>query len=232
MKKYKIIDTHDRAKLAEGRNFGFGGAFAKVDNEKGKIELVMPLTACGDFYAEVVHTEYTGKLWDIYGFKYQKQGIFDGKDEAYIVGAILEQNRAGKYATFDADLKKLEENYANIELLTHWFEDRLGVKKKTKLTRLEDNRFLFTFDLFWTQGTYKISLYKLLTRMALYYDGKQDPIDFLDSVKTNDAYIWKVVKPKALDMIGGHIPEQVMTDKDPCPHNLGIKTYVWPAKKA
>jgi len=226
---YTVIDNHKRASLNEGRNFGMGGAFAKIHKDKKEIELVMPITACGDFYAEVVHTEYTSKEWNVYGFNYKKSEPFDlKKNRAFIVTAILHYNGSSKYNDFDKEVQLMETNYQHIEKLLNWFEDKFGIKNKTKITKLADNRFLFSFDLFWTQGTYKISLYKLLSRMALAYDGIQDPIEYLDKVANADAYIWKPVKPKVLDMISGYIPEQKMTDKDNCPHNLGIQTFKWP----
>ena len=98
------------------------------------------------------------------------------------------------------------------------------------MTKIKDNRFLFTFDLWWTAGTYRISLYKFLSRVCLFYDGKQDPIEFMDCLKNSDAYLWKDIKPKLKTMLEGYIPIQVMTDKDPLPHNNGFITWKFPPK--
>jgi hypothetical protein len=226
---YKLIDKHDRTKLSEGRSYGFGGAFAKIDSKTKSIELVMPITCCGDFLNEVVHTEYTNKQWSIYGFSYQRSEPFNlKKGLAYMVCAILKVNRGDKYATYDKDLEQLEAHYKNIAVFMHFFENLFCIKNKTKIKRLGKNSYLFTFDVWWTKGTYKISLYKLLSRMALYYDGKQDPMEYLDACKDNDTYIWKNVRPKVLDMLSGFIPEQIMLETDSCPHSLGVQNFKWP----
>ena len=226
MDKFKLIENGDRKKLGEGRSYGFGGAFAKVN--KNKIETVHALTACADFYAEIIHSEATGKEWSVYGFKTKPQNLFKNTDAAYLVCGILPQNHGDKHADFDKELKALEANYKHIESLINWFENKLGIKNKTIITKISDNRFLFKFDLFWTKGTYLISLYKFLQRAPIYFDGKQTPIEHFDEMKTQEAYAWKAIKPKLLDMISGFIPKQKMTDKDGCPHNLGIQTFQWP----
>lgn len=226
---YKLIDKHDRAKLSEGRNFGFSGGFARIHKDKKEVELIMPITACGDFYAEVVHSEYTGKAWSVYGFNYAKQNIFDlKKNVAYIVSAIMPYNRGDKHKDFDKEAAALNSNYQNIQKFLNWFEEKFKVKKKTRITKLADNRYLFTFDLFWTRGTYRISLFKFLSRASLFYDGKQNPVEFLDKSQNTDTYIWNMIKGKVHDMLDGFIPEQPMTDKDYCPHSIGIAGFVWP----
>lgn len=232
-KSITLIDNQDRKKLGEGRNQGFGGGFAKFDPKKNALEMIMPLTACADFYAEVIHSEATGKDWSVYGFKTKQLNLFKNTDSAYLVCGILPVNHGDKHANFDKEAKALEENYKNIESLINWFEDKLGVKQKTVVTKIGENRFLFKFDLFWTKGTYLISLYKFLQRAAIYYNGKENPIEHFDNLKNgalkdSEAYAWKAIKPKILDMLNGFIPEQKMTAQDTCPHNLGIQTFKWP----
>jgi hypothetical protein len=227
--KYKFINEQDRSKLSEGRNFGFGGGFAKVDYKKKTITTVSPITACADFYAEVIHTESTGKEWSVYGLKYKKNDIFKDNGFAYLVCSILLPNHGDKpHAEFAQEVKALEDNYKHIQDFINWFEDKLGIKNKTKVIKLAENLFLFKFDLFWTQGTYRISLYKFLQRAPIYFDGKQTPLEHLDAMKTGEAYTWKAIKPKLLDMLSGFIPEQVMTKDDTRPHNLGVQSFVWP----
>lgn len=225
---YKFVNEQDRSKLGEGRNFGFGGGFAKVDDKKHTITMAMPITACADFYAECIVAEYTGREWEKYGFAYKKQNIFENTDYAYLVCGILPYNKGGQYSNFDKDEKALETNYKHIQKFINWFEDKLNIKNKTEITKLSDNRFLFKFDLFWTQGTYRISLYKFLQRAPLYFEEKQEPLEHLDDLKTNERYAWTSIKPKLLDMLSGFIPEQVMKFDDPCPHALGIVLFPWP----
>lgn len=227
-KLMKLIDKHDRNTLSEGRNQGFGGGFALVNQDKAEITMAMQITACGDYYAEVIHTEATGKEWNIYGFSYKKQNIFDN-GLAYLVCGILPINKnGGKYEAYDKELKALEANWQNIQKFLNWFEEKFKVKNLTKIERIEDNRFLFTLDTFWTKGTYLISLYKFLSRSCIFYDGKQDPLAHLNSLQNEDTYIWNGIKAKVLDMLDGFIPEQKMIKTDGCPHNLGIHTFKWP----
>ncbi len=229
MKQLKLIDKHDRSKLCEGRSCGFGGGFAVVNTDKSEVEMKMPATACGDFLAEVVHSEKTGKSWSIYGFQTKKENIYDLKNGVtHIVNSILPLNNAGKHAEYDKEFAALEKNWKNIEKFLNWFENKFDIKIKTKISRIEENKYLFTFSLWWTNGTYKISLYKFLSRAAIYYDGKQDPVEYLDKLTSNDRYHWNAMRTKVLDMLGGFIPEQVMTINDSCPHNLGIITFHWP----
>ena len=225
----KLIDDQDRKKLGEGRNCGFGGGFAKFNPEKNTVEMVMPITACADFYAEVVHTEATGKEWAVYGFKYKKADIFKDATHAYLVCGILPYNGSfEKHPNYDKEYKALEANWKHIQTFINWFEDKLGVKNKTEITRLGDNRYLFKFDLFWTQGTYRISLYKFLSRAPIYFDSTQEPMAHLDAMKDGEVYAWNAIKPKVLDMLSGFIPVQEMKATDGCPHHIGIQNFVWP----
>lgn len=224
----KLIDKQNRKALCEGRSQGFGGGFATLNEETGVVETVMPLTACADFYAEIIHTEATGKEWSVFGLNYKKQDIFKKADFGYLVCGILENNHGGKYAGYDKEVEALETNYKHIQTLINWFEDKLGVKFKTEITRIEKNRFLFKFDLFWTKGTYLISVYKFLSRAPIFYDGKEDIIKFFDAMKDGECYAWKAIKPKIMDMLAGNVPEQKMTAQDSRPHNLGIQTFKWP----
>ncbi len=226
--KLTFIDGGGRSGLNEGRNSGFGGAFCRRDGDT--IKTVMPLTACADFYAEVIHAEITGKSWSVHNFSYSKQDIYDTKaGVAYMVCGILPVNHGGKYADYDRDLAALEANYTSLEKFINYFEEKFKLKKFTKITKLEDNRFLFTLPLFWCGGTYKISLYKSLSRIGIFYTGGC-PMEYFEKFdKTNeDKYTYKTIQKKLEQMLSGHIPEQKMTVNDSCPHNLGIVSFQFP----
>ena len=224
---YKLIDNQDRAKLSEGRNYGFGGGFAKLEGDT--LVMQIPLTACKDFYSEVIATEFHGKAYNIYGLNYQKTDCFDKeKNIAYLVCAILPFNRGEKYPNFDKDLAALDANYKSIESFLNYFEKKFKVKGKTKITKIADNRYLFQVPLFWCKGTYLISLYGFLSRACLYFDNKKDPLLYLSEMSNGDTYMWNSMKDKVLDMLDGFIPEQVMAASDPCPHSNGIVSFKWP----
>ncbi len=230
--KYILIDNQKRGKLCEGRNYGFSSGFAK--REANKLTMVMPITACGDFLAEPIHSEHTGKSWSIYGLNYSKQNIFDDKNGfAYIVAGILPINNAGKYANQDRDTKALADNYKHLEKFINWFEKQFKLDKFTQIIKLkEENRYLFIVPLFWCAGTYLISLHKFLSRMGIHYTGG-DCMAYLDNFnqESGDANMYKQIKPKLQKMLAGEIPKQIMTNKDYCPHNLGICTFVFPKDK-
>jgi hypothetical protein len=226
--KLTLIDNQNRNVLAEGRREGFGGGFARLKDKT--VEMVMPLSACGDYYAEVVHAEHTGKEWNnVHGFNYKKQDIFDLKNNrAYIVAGILPIRGGGKHAEFNQEFKALEKNAQHIQSFINWFESKFKIGQPTIITKLQDNRFLFSFDLWWTQGTYRISLYKNLCRIAIYFDDTKNPLEYLEKLESKEKYDWNGMKAKVMDMLSGFIPEQKMTKDDNCPHNLGIQNFKWP----
>lgn len=224
---FKLIDTEDRGKLSEGRNYGFGSGFAKLEGDT--FTTVCPITACKDFLNEVVATEAHGKAYNIYGLNYQKTNCFDAeKGVAYIVAAILPYNRGANYPAFDKDLVALNANYKNMEYFLNWFEKKFKVKRKTKITKIAENRYLFQLPLFWTKGTYLISLYAYLSRASIYFDKTKEPLKYLDEMNNTGTYMWNSMKAKVLDMIDGFIPQQEMKETDPCPHSNGIVSFKWP----
>ena len=154
--KYVLIDNQNRGKLSEGRNYGFGSGFAK--REANKITTAMPITCCGDFLAEVIHAEHTGKSWSIYGFSYSKQNIFDDKNGvAYLVCGILPINNGGKYANQDRDTKALADNYKHLEKFINWFEKQFKLDKFTQIIKLkEENRYLFIIPAFWVSALIQV----------------------------------------------------------------------------
>lgn len=231
MKNFLFINNDGRHSLSEGRNSGFGHGFVKLDEIKKEIKVVTPISACGDYLNDVVWSENTGKDISIYGLSYTKQDIFNNKKKlAYLASSILFINRTqNKYTCYDSDYAMLNSNYKNIEKFINIFEKKFNVKKKTKIFKIKENLYIFQFDLFWTQATYLISLYKFLSRVALYYDGNEDIINFIDKIKNSDTYIWKNIKSKVMDMLNGNIPKQDMSLVQ-YPHNLGIVSFEWPKK--
>lgn len=227
-----FVDKTNRNKLSEGRNYGFSSGFAKVTKKKNDtiVTMVMPITACGDFLNEVVHTEATGRIWDVYGFNYKPKNLFKRTKFAHLACSVVKYPNGQSYNGFEKDFAALEKNWQNIQIFLNKMEEKLGIKNKTTITRIAENLYLFSFDLFWVQGTYRISLYKLLSRMILNYDGTKDPIDYLNSMTTNERYSWNSIKNKVMDMVGGFIPDQNMKATDSCPHSVGIVGYQWPKK--
>ena len=229
---YKLIDKSDRATLREGRNKGFGGGFCKRDGDT--FSTIMPISACGDFYAEVIHSEHTGKTWSVYGLNSSKQNIFDEKNGyAYLACKVLGINRGGKYNNFDRDVKALNDNVNHLLAFLNFFEKQFKSEKLTEIHPIGDNTYIFFVPLFWCQGTYLISLYKYLSRVGIFNDGTKEPLDFLNSFDAvdEDKMYWSTIKPKVELMLAGTIPIQKMTTQDSCPHNLGVVSFKFPSNE-
>jgi hypothetical protein len=227
--KFKLIDHGGRNHLAEGRSCGFGTNFLKKIDDK-TYETAYPLTACKDFLAEVVSSEHTGQEWSIYGIHSTKKNIFDFKRHlAYLGFGILPNNSGGKHSTYEKEYKALQTNWKNIEKFLNWFEKKFKIKGRTKLYEFDtENRYLAVLPIWWTTGTYKIGLYGLLMRMAIFYNGKDDPMEFLNNFKedSTDVYQYNSVRPKLEKMLAGFIPEQDL-NKTGCPHNIGPVSYAF-----
>ncbi len=207
--KFEFVEMNGRERLSEGRSYGFGGAFCKRGGNT--ITGIMPLTACGDFYAEVIHSEITGANWSVYNFDYSKKDIYDAKNGvAYMVCGILTKNRSfEKYGKYDRDFVALEKNYQNLEKFINYFEEKFKLKKFTKIIKLAENRFLFILPLFWCGGTYKISLYKFLSRVGIFYEDGC-PMEYLNNFNQSDEdrMMYNTIKDKVARMLNGDIPEQ------------------------
>ncbi len=224
--KFKFIDNQNRGELGEGRDYGMGFAFLK--RTKDVLRTVQPISPCKDYLNDVLYSERTGKPFKAHGLNTTKKDIFD-HDEAYMVMSICKQGAYGgyEYMGYKDDLKLLDSNYPNMEKMINYFEEQFKVEGRTKLTKLKDNRILISFPLFWTFGTYLISLYTLLMRVAPYYKGG-DVMKFLKTHKGEDTYVIKAAMPKIDQMINGHIPKQNLVKLHNV-HNCGIKEYHFPA---
>lgn len=230
MSKYKLINTLDRSKLAEGRNFGF--ACTTLLKKKNTLTVTTcPLTACRDFLNDIIWTQSTKKPYSIYGLKSEYvEGLFE-KNRAYLLISIEKQGRDLKeYLNYKRDYETLKKNYKNLEKAINWFEKQFKIKSKTKIEEIEENRYLCIVPIFWTQGTYRISLYTLLLRTLMFWE-QGDIIEFLKNFKhdASDTYIINGALPKIKIMLEGCIPEQDMSSII-SPHNMGILSYVFPVK--
>jgi hypothetical protein len=185
--KKQIVETQNREKLAEGRNSGMGFAF--LQKKKEIYETVNALSPCKDFLNEVVFTENTGIGSQAHGLKYhQKLNIF-GRF-GYLAIKLVDQGKYGPGCYYygpslEIDSKILEDNYKNIEKLLHYFEENLEVKGRSNITKVNDDYYLVRVPREWTRSTPNISLYTLLIRVAMVYDGERDPIGFLEDYNYN-----------------------------------------------
>lgn len=217
---FVLVDKQDRNKLGEGRTNGMGFALAKRNGNE--IELVQPVSPCKDYLNDVIYSEATGKPFLAYGLATEKRGIFEGGN-AYLVMSILNTKHSSTpYPFMERDIAALENNFQNQQLLINWFEEKFGVAERTKIIKLQNNKFLAICPLFWTDATYKISLLSLLLRNAIFYKGG-DPMEFLRNTKEDaqDVYSIKGALDKIALMLGGFIPKQDLSTLKSV-HNTGI----------
>jgi hypothetical protein len=223
----KIIDNQNRKVLGEGRNFGMGFAFLKKTGV-GQYETVQPISPCKDYLNDVVYSEATGKPCTAYGLKYTKHDIFTSKVEGYICFSILDYWDGKAYPKRQEEIDLVKQNYKHIEALFNHFEKEIfHLKSRTRIYQIEDNLYLCKIPLFWCKATYRISLWSLLCRCAMWYDGSQSPMDYLKTVKGPDQYLLSSVLPKIDRMREGNIPEQDLAHMygGTQVHNCGVVEY-------
>lgn len=227
-RKLVLIDKKPRSVLSEGRSWGVGFAFAK---RKGReLHLVQPISPCKDYLNEVIYTEATGKPSSACGLSVTKTGCFeDGFGK--LVAAECKSMGGYDYKGYNQELEYLNEDRGNVERFLRWWEDKIKIQP-TNICKLENNRFLFLHDLFWTKGTYLISLYCCLIRTAI--EGQwgvkstTDPYEYAMKESTaQDAQYIRQNKDKVDRILKGEVPQQDFS-KVGCPHGLGICGWQWP----
>lgn len=228
LKAITIKDAQDRRKLSEGRTNNMAFAFLKK-LKADKYETVHAPSPCKDYLNDVVYAEHLNVSVQACGLSYSSHEIFD-KKTSYMTIKMLPSNGGGGYyrtgATLESDTKLLEKNFKNIEKLLNWIEVRLDIPL-TKITKANDDFYLVTFSYYWSSQTYLISLYSLLLRMAQFYDGTQEPNEYLNGYKDPlDISLWMNAKPKLMLLMGGY---KTIQEFDPKTggniHNMGISTY-------
>jgi hypothetical protein len=215
-----IIDNQKRSILSEGRNYGLGFAFLNRLDEN-TFETVQPISPCKDYLNDVVYSEATGKPFAAWGLKTKKQGIFDG-EHAYMVISICKLGRSlSSYLGYDEEMELMANNGENMAEFMHKIEAKLGIGK-TKFHQLADNLKLLEMDKQWVAGTYLISLYSLMLRVALSYKGG-GVMTHIKEIDSPDRMMLNGIKEKLLILFErkGNLPKQNMTNLEDV-HNHGI----------
>ena len=233
----KLIDKQDRSVLGEGRNHQMGFAFCKLVDQ-GTAETVHPISPCKDYCSDVVWTEHVGKHVDCCGLKYDKNGIFDGK-VSYLALKICDyftyatRQQGNRYPQLKADQERVQKNRPYMEVLFNDIERRMGIDPLTKIHPTNTDAYVAQMAYFWSRYPYLTSLYCLLMRAAQFYDGKEDPQDYLKSLRTPgkglsmDSYHWNTAGPRLtyLMQVGAaNVPVQHMdaTQNGTTFHSQGI----------
>jgi hypothetical protein len=237
----QLIESKERKVLGEGRNWGVGFGFVKKV-ASCTYETIMPISACKDYLNDVIYNERTGKPISACGLSLKdKSGIFDNKLKAFMVISILPQQGRESYnvygRTYEEDRGVLSSNYENVEKFINTIEQAIGFRIKTKVSRISDNKYLVMFSKKWCSTSYLISLYSLLLRNGIYYDGKEDIVDYLSSNRSTkldsdksgiDIFLnaYPALQEDQKNLCG--LTEQDMSQYDKYPsmiHNDGFYSY-------
>jgi len=205
----KIINNQNRSVLHEGRNYGLGFAFLrKIDDET--FETIQPISPCKDYLNDVVYSEATGKPFSAWGLNTSKQDIFDD-GRAYMAISVCKMGKSlSAYLGYDDELELMAKNGDNMAEFIHKIESKLGISK-TKFTRVSDNLKLLDMDTQWVAATYLISLYALMLRVALHYNGG-GVMTHMKEIESPDRMMLNGIKEKLLILFErkGNLPKQKM----------------------
>lgn len=221
----KFEDKCSRAALHEGRSYGFALAFCKVKD--GLVSTVGPISPCLDYLNDQVYAENTGKPFSAYGYHAVKTGCID--ERAHIVMAILPYKYGATYLSMEHEIKYAKEHHQKIAQFIGFFDAKIGLKHRTSVQIVEENRYLFSFDPFWCKWTYLISAWAKLARIALESRKESLPASFEealerlhpDKLKTTDAGYASQIHAKIQKITNGIIPDDNW-QKECCWHNHGL----------
>lgn len=236
MNKVTINEVCDRNKLCEGRSQGMAFAFLLPKGED-TYDTMFAMSPCKDFLNEPLFTENTGCESQAYGLKCEKPiGIFS--DEYAYIGIQWLKDKTGSYNItkdgYEKAVEQLKNNYQNIQKFLNIIEDKLEFSLKTNIEASNDDRFLMKVPKEWTGSTIMISLYTLLTRAAIIYDGEKDIIEYLKEYKyiVDDKYLIKSMIPRLQVILETKklVPQPPFDEEKAksgmfSPHNLGILSW-------
>lgn len=181
-----IVEKKKRSVLQEGRDNGMGFAFVKkvADNI---YHTVQPMSPCKDYLHEIIVTEHCGVPTKAYGLRYAKRNNLFTEDVAFLgIKLLKKHNTWYNYSkSFEEDNEKLKTNLPHIVSALNWIEQEIGLEKLTEIHEANDDQYLVVVPIEWCKSTSAISLYSLLLRVLMVYDGTKDVMSFLKSYSYN-----------------------------------------------
>ena len=195
----KVEIKHTRTGLHEGRIKGLGyGFLRRIDTEH--FETASPISTCKDYLNDVVYVEVNNipNIGTIYGFNYQKCGLFDNSDMAYLGGKIY------NYAEYKTIWDK---NLENIQRLVNYIEQSiLNLSQTTSIYPSEDDVTIIELPKFWIQNPWSISFISFLIRAGFNYDGIEDIHSYLQTTRRKNVLesgdtMYLVQCYKAIDLL-------------------------------
>ena len=223
---FTFSDKQPRSVLSEGRNYGVGYALCKRTGSH--LETVGPISPCKDYLNDEVYSNHTGKPYGAWGYSAKDRKLWEA-GRAYVAFAICAQGARipSKYPKMDRDLKAILDNWKNVESFLNDFETHCGCPTPTRIIKINDNMYVADADLFWVKWTYLISLYTLMIRNAIYYDGKGSIIKFLEGVDGYDTPMLNSVMAKIKAVYAGKVPDHSWSSG--CSwHDAGIQSFKFP----
>jgi hypothetical protein len=177
-----------RSDLAEGRTTCMGFAFCNVT--KTEIEGVDAISACKDYLNDFVWSEkFKSDSEKIHGYKHNYVGFFENKKQSTTMLISILNNLSGNWSKHSQHVELMENTYKNIAKLLNSVEEKLNVKFKTRIKKVDNNLYVIQFSKFWVSETALISLFSLLCRLAYLYPN----VKTLENLKTPDNDIIKLL---------------------------------------
>ncbi len=221
--KFKFIELDTRSKLAEGKNFGVGFCYCR--REGSQLVALQAISPCRDFLNDEIFSHHSRKPFSIYGQESTYSDMLHDGNSYLAFGVCKRGRNLEEYNNYKLDYKSLEENYKSLEKFINYFETKFKVKQKSKIIRLQDNRYVCISSLFWTDATYKASLLSFLLRAGIYYKSG-NPLEYLDNFNQDhsDKMLYNSFKSKLLMMLDGVFPAQDLINLKNI-HNCGIVSF-------
>ncbi len=227
----KVIDKQPRGVLIEGRSSGMAFGMAKRSGEN-EFTVVSAVSPCKDYLNDVVWAETNNKPFGAFGLYYKPIGIYEG-DKAYMVIKMMTtKGSTTKGQPTEAMNKQLNDTITSSLKIVNFAEENFNLPIKSTADKIEgEEAYLITFPKQWCDHTAGISLYTLLLRLGLYWNGEGDVMTFLrkENLSPIDAGLWKPVLELFEWLITNKtLPNKLPNDQHPTTtgiHSSGILWY-------
>jgi hypothetical protein len=183
-----IKEKHKRSKLGEGRNYGIGFAILQPNATKTKFKTLNAFTACRDYLNDFSYVEFEKKeIGCVYGYNHKLLNCFDNKRLFYLGVNTLDFNNGGSWNLKEKATEILISNYKILEKLLNKFEEKKGLKTKSKIT-LDEDTLIIKAPMYWMKTTALISVYSLIIRCFFNISDFNDDT-FIDILSKNKPFI-------------------------------------------
>jgi len=215
-----------RKTLSEGRIKGIGFGFARKISPS-EFQLTMPISACKDYLNDVVCSEHTGRELVNYGLNTVKLGIFTG-GRAYLgMQCLRHRDAEGKADPLIDDLAvRLASGLTKIEVGIRLLEEALKIDGRTSFLTSTEGRYVADIPDFWVRYPYLISLWGLVVRNLVFWNGDPKSLMGFTFFASEDTYYTKAAKDKVALLVklrneGKDVPHVAM-EAPFAPHWQGI----------